>query len=94
MKTQFETWWENDAPYSAATTEELCRIAWDNGAYCALNPVVRHDLDDGLDESPLPVQHNDCPDDPINFYPELDDDMDEPLGKACVLGDTDCESCS
>lgn len=46
-----------------------------------------------LDESPLPVLYNDSPDDPINFYPDLDDDMDEPLGPACQLGDETCESC-
>ena len=38
MNTHFETWGECDAPYSAETTKELCRIAWENGAYCALNP--------------------------------------------------------
>lgn len=58
-----------------------------------LNPVVCHDLDDDLDESPLPVQHNDCPDDPIDFHPESGD-FYPALGKACVLGDTVCESYS
>jgi NTP pyrophosphatase (non-canonical NTP hydrolase) len=41
-----------------------------------------------------PVIYNDYPDDPVNFYPEPECDMDEPLGLACQLGDTDCESCS
>ena len=41
MHTQFETWYENDARLSS-TTKELCRIAWENGAFCALNPTVTY----------------------------------------------------
>lgn len=33
MDTQFETWWENESN-TDLTTKELCRIAWENGAYC------------------------------------------------------------
>ena len=76
MKTQFETWCMQDAPCDA-TTKELCRIAWENGAYCALNPTVIY---------------NDCPDDPIDLY-SSDDAFNEPLGQACQLGDETCESC-
>lgn len=30
----------------------------------------------------------------IDLAKSDDDDLDEPLGQACNLGDTDCESCS
>ena len=78
MEAQFEAWWKNDAPYPYINTKELCRTAWKNGAYCALNPK--------------PVIYNDCPDDP--YDPKVDDDdFNEPLGPACQLGDETCESC-
>ena len=57
MYTQFENWYLHDAPCDA-TTKELCRIAWENGAYCALNhtatynerPDVPRDPDDDFNE--------------------------------------------
>ena len=36
MSTQFETWWEEEGN-NDFTTRELCRTAWENGAYCAVN---------------------------------------------------------
>ena len=54
MNTKFETWWKNDAQLGT-TTKKLCRMAWENGAYCALNPVVIY---------------NDCPDDPDDDFNE------------------------
>lgn len=35
MKTQFEIWWETEGDKSFKPVKELCRIAWENGAYCA-----------------------------------------------------------
>lgn len=52
MDTHFETWWENDAR-PGITTKELCRIAWENRAYCALNPVSKVDDDDDDFNEPL-----------------------------------------
>jgi len=73
MKTQFETWWENEgfAMIGTMSMMSVCKIAWENGAFCATHPIIT-----------------------TSGYVSVEDDMSEPLGKACQLGDTNCESCS
>lgn len=39
MNTQFETWWYNEGSQKR-DMKEACRTAWENGAYCALNPIT------------------------------------------------------
>jgi len=95
MKTQFETWWYAEGWAKQHDIKELCRTAWENGAFMERERFGLNETTE--EEGPLVVHpvsfgYVTGPDDDLSH--DLDDDLNESLGQACVLGDTNCESCS
>ena len=41
MNEQFEHWWNTEATFSVDSLKELCRVAWSNGRYKAIEECIK-----------------------------------------------------